>query len=187
VIRWSDTAGTAWSAAMSAALVEHYGRWACGWRWSTGESDFDGGPIVSWCCPRDSMSTPDASLAVVAEAVIEWRSWLEELAERFGRFLPIPADADDEVVLDRWERAVAHLVTVVVDRTQADSGWHGHCQVVLGWFLSAAGIPPEQHAALIEDAFGGRFRSWVTPADRVIDEVAERLAGTMTRLRHSEG
>jgi hypothetical protein len=172
VIRWSDEVGTSWANAMTVALIGRYGRWVCGWRWSTGEGDFDGGPIGVWCCPRDSMSTPEATLAVVAAALVEWRSWLEGLSERFGRFLPIPPDAADDVVLDIWERAVAHLVTVVVDRTGAESGWHAHCRLVLGWFLSAAGIAAEQHAKLIDDAIGGRFRSWASPSGMEIADIA---------------
>lgn len=181
VIRWSHDVGNAWADAMSMALVEHYGRWACGWRWSVGEGDFDGGPISTWCCPRSSMSTREATLGVVAAALVEWRSWLEDLSERFGRFLPIPPGAADDVVLDVWERAVAHLVTVVVDRTGAESGWYRHCRQVLGWFLSAAGIPPEQHGRLLDDAIDGRFHSWSEPERLVVAEVAERLAATMKR------
>jgi hypothetical protein len=184
VIWWSHDVGTAWADAMSTALVGHYGRWACGWRWSVGEGDFDGGPIRTWCCPRDSMSTPEATVAVVAAALVEWRSWLEDLSGRFGRFLPIPRGAVDDVGLEVWERAVAHLVTVVVDRTGAVSGWYRHCRQVLGWFLSAAGIPPEQHGRLLDDAIGGRFHSWSEPERLVVAEVAERLAATM--VRHSD-
>lgn len=183
VINWSHTVGAEWADAMSTALVGRYGRWACGWRWSVGEGDFDGGPISTWCCPRDSMSTPEATLAVVAAAMVEWRSWLEDLSERFGQFLPIPAGAADDVVLDVWERAVAHLVTVVVDQTGADSGWYRHCRQVLGWFLFAAGVPPEQHGRLLDDAIDGRFHSWSEPERLVVAKVAQRLAGTMVRHR----
>jgi len=63
------------------------------------------------------MSTPEATLAVVAAALVEWRGWLEDLAQRFAQFLPLPVHAGEDAVLDAWERAVAHLVTVVVDRT----------------------------------------------------------------------
>jgi len=176
IIRWSHETGTRWAKAMSAALVERYGRWACGWRWAMAEGDIGGGPIGAWCCPRDSMSTPDATLGVVAASLVEWRSWLEDLNERFARFLPLPPGAGDDAVLDIWERAVAQLVTVVVDRTGAESGWHGHCGQVLGWFLTAAGVPAEQHKALIGDAIGGRFHSWVRPSGMEIADVADRMA-----------
>jgi hypothetical protein len=183
VIRWSDEEGTQWADAMTVALVEHYGAWACGWRWSIGEADFDGGPVASWCCPRDSMTTPARTLEVVAASLLEWRLWLEELAERFARFLPLPSDAPKDLVLDTWERAVAHLVTVVVDRTRAESGWYGHCKRVLSWFLTAAGVPTSRHQQLIEDAIGGRFKSWSAPSNRTIANVAERLAATVVQPR----
>ncbi|MCU7731173.1 Fic family protein [Actinoplanes sp. KI2] len=176
VIRWSHETGRSWANAMSAALVEHYGRWACGWRWAMAEGDIGGGPIGAWCCPRDSISTPDATLDAVAASLVEWRSWLEDMSERFARFLPLPPGAADDVILDIWERAVAQLVTVVVDRTGAESGWQGHCGQVLGWFLTAAGIPADRHAGLIGDAIGGRFHSWVRPSDMEIADVADRLA-----------
>ena len=181
VIRWSHEAGAAWAEAMSLALVQRYGRWTCGWRWAGGEGDFDGGPVGAWCCPRDSMSTPEATLNAVTAAVLEWRAWLEDLSERFARFLPIPPGAADDVVLDVWERAVAHLVTVVIDRTGAASGWYQHCRQVLGWFLSAAGIPAGRHEELLDDAIDGRFESWVEPPRPVVADVAERLAGSVLR------
>ncbi|MEV6494428.1 hypothetical protein AB0M20_38275 [Actinoplanes sp. NPDC051633] len=85
---------------------------------------------------------------------------------------------------DVWERAVAHLVTVVVERTGAESGWYIHCRQVLGWFLSAAGIPEDRHADLIGSATGGVFSSWAEPGDQVIGEIAGRLADTV--LRHDD-
>ncbi|MGC9665289.1 hypothetical protein ACNTMW_01900 [Planosporangium sp. 12N6] len=181
VIAWSRREGDRWAKAMSAALVEHYGRWAGGWRWALDEGDFDGGPVGAWCCPRDSMTTPEATLTVVTEALREWRGWLEDLAERFPRFLPLPADAPADVALDTWERAVAHLVTVVVDRTGGGSGWYRHCAQVLEWFLTAAGVPEERHDPLIDGAVGGRFESWSTPSNLVIADVAGRLAADITR------
>lgn len=179
--RWAWEAARPWADAMSAALVERYGRWACGWRWATGEGDFDGGPIDSWCCPYDSVTTPEATLARVAAGLVEWREWLENLAVRFGRFLPLPPDADEGAVLDVWERAVAHLVTVVIDRTRTESGWYGHCRQVLEWFLAAAGIPTEQRRPLVDEATGGRFQSWVEPKRREVTEIAERFAEAMVR------
>jgi hypothetical protein len=181
VIRWSHEEGARWADAMSAALIAHYGPWACGWRWSVGEADIDGGPVAGWCCPRDSMTTPEATLRVVAAALVEWRDWLEETAERFSWYLPIPVGAPDDVVLDVWERAVARLVTAVVDRTGAESGWYGHCKQVLGWFLTAADIPEARHQDLIEKAVGGRFASWVTPSNLLIADVAEQLATHVVR------
>ncbi|WP_203688200.1 hypothetical protein [Catellatospora coxensis] len=160
-----------WLESISAGLVERYGRWAVGWRWSVGEGDLDGGPVGSWCCLSHSAETPEATAAGIAAALVEWREWLDDLAERFDRFLPLPADD-----VDGWERAVAHLVTAVGDRTQYESGWYDCCKTVLGWLLEAAGIEPERRKDLLEHAVSGRFASWVEPARAVVESVAEDLA-----------
>ncbi|HWS31908.1 MAG TPA: hypothetical protein VN408_04105 [Actinoplanes sp.] len=161
-----------WLESISTGFTERYGLWATGWRWSVGEGDLDGGPVGNWCCFSHSVTTPEATSAAVGAALIEWRDWLEDVAERFDRFLPL-AVGD----LDGWERAVAHLVTAVGDRTQYDSGWYGCCTTVLGWFLEAAGIAPGQRKGLLDHAIGGRFASWVEPDRRLVASVAERLAG----------
>ncbi|MGL5857020.1 MAG: hypothetical protein ACRC35_01180 [Angustibacter sp.] len=109
----------------------------------------------------------------------EWRSWLEELAAVFASCLPIPADADADTVLATWERAVAQLVTLVAERTQAEESWHYHCREVLGWFLDAAEIPPSEHGWLMQDAIAGRFASWCAPTDKEVAMIARRVARTM--------
>ncbi|HEV7980228.1 hypothetical protein [Amycolatopsis sp.] len=110
------------------------------------------------------------------EALLEWRGWLEELAERFDSFLPIPPDDQ----LAAWERAVAQLVTVVAIRTRSEAGWHFHCERVLSWFLERAGIPSAQHRALIDDAIGGRFESGLEPEPAITEAIAKDLATTLT-------
>jgi hypothetical protein len=166
-----------WVEAITRSLAAEFGSWASGWRWSVGEGDVDGGPVASWCCADHSVTTKDHTLQRIAEALAEWRSYLEDLAERFARFLPLPAERHDR--LDSWERAVAHLVTVTADRTRGESGWYYHCKQVLGWFLDAAGVPAEGRAELVEHAVGGRFHSWSTPSDAEVTAVAERVAAEL--------
>ena len=182
-LQWSERVGDPWARAMSTALVQQYGRWACGWHWGVGESDFDGGPINNWCCTGHSMSNAEATVDAVIASLLEWRGWLEQLAERFEAFLPLPAGATDDQVADVWERAVAHLVTVVVERTEASSGWYTHCEQVLSWFLTAAGVPPARHEKLLEDAIDGRFLSWEAPDAEIVADVAGQLAGTILSRR----
>ncbi|QGQ18244.1 hypothetical protein GC089_01890 [Cellulomonas sp. JZ18] len=173
--------GDEWAAAMDRDLVSRYGRWASGWRWARGEGDVDGGPVTAWCCPEHSITTRGATLTAVTAALVEWRSWLEELAARFDELLPVPASATEDEVLEIWERAVAQLVTLVVARTEAESSWYRHCRLVLAWFLSAAGVPEDRHATLLEDAVGGRFHSWSEPEPSAVARVAERLAAGVAR------
>ncbi|MGW2082551.1 Fic family protein [Streptomyces sp. NPDC001939] len=175
---WSWDEGKPWADAMSHALVERFGRWAVGWRWAHGEGDFDGGPIGSWCCPRDSMTTPEETLARVVAALCEWRGWLESLAEWFEAYPLDLTTASDQQIL--WERAARNLIRQVVDRTGCDSGWHGHCDQVLTWFLSRWGVAPDIAQGLVDRAIGGRFESWTGPDTELVGDVAERLALSLT-------
>lgn len=161
-----------WLDRVTTGLTDRYGLWTVGWRWSVGEGDLDGGPVSSWCCFRHSATTREATTSAISAAVVEWHDWLEDLTERFDRFLPLPAGD-----LDGWELAVAHLVTAVGDRTHYESGWYGCCRTVLGWFLAAAGIPAVRRKELLDHAIGGRFHSWVEPTRTAVESVAERLAG----------
>jgi hypothetical protein len=177
--RWVFEVADPWVDSMAGGLVDHYGRWVSGWRWAIGEGDYDGGPIRSWCCASHSVTSRDATLAAIAAAVVEWQGWLTELSERFARFLPLPTDPG--TALDTWERAVGHLTTVVVERTDYESGWYDHCAQVLGWFLEAAGVPGGDHQRMVADAIGGRFHSSVEPSTVDIREVATTLAETVVR------
>ncbi|MBE1532779.1 hypothetical protein [Actinomadura algeriensis] len=167
-------AGFDWANAMSAALVDRYGRWTIGWRWGHDESEFGGGPVASWCCPPHSVTTPDETLDRVARSLVEWRAFIEDVAERFARFPVRAAPPEDREWM--WERAAVHLITRTIDCTGAGDAWYGTCEAVLGWFLAAAGVPAVEAAALVERAIGGRFGSWTAPEPAVVADVGERLA-----------
>ncbi|MFI6937336.1 Fic family protein [Streptomyces sp. NPDC050287] len=171
---WSWNEGQPWADAMSHALAEHYGRWTVGWRWSHDEGDFDGGPVGNWCCPRDSITTPQETLARVVAALREWREWLESLAGWFDAYPLDLAGIEDQRIL--WERAARNLILQVTDRTGCGSGWHGHCRQVLTWFLSRWGVAPGLAQELVDEAIGGRFASWTGPDIVLVEDVAERLA-----------
>ncbi|MFI0990601.1 cell filamentation protein Fic [Streptomyces exfoliatus] len=171
---WSRGEAECWADAMSYALVQQYGRWTVGWRWSHDEGDFDGGPVGNWCCPRDSITTPEETLVRVEAALREWREWLEYLAGWFDAYPLDLADIGDQRIL--WERAARNLILQVVDRTGCGSGWYGHCRQVLTWFLNRWGVAPDVARGLVDEAIGGRFHSWTGPDTLVVDGVAEQLA-----------
>ncbi|MEV0208906.1 Fic family protein [Streptomyces sp. NPDC050788] len=174
---WSWDEARPWADAMSQALAEHYGRWAVGWRWARDEGDFDGGPVGSWCCPRDSVTTPEETLPRVVAALREWRGWLETLAGWFEAYpLDLTSVADQRIL---WERAARNLILQVTDRTGCGSGWYGHCRLVLTWFLDHWGVEPGLAEELVEEAIGGRFESWTGPDIVLVDDVAERLARSL--------
>ncbi|MFF4590462.1 Fic family protein [Streptomyces sp. NPDC001388] len=171
---WTHGEATLWADAMSHALAEHYGRWAVGWRWTHDEGDFDGGPVGNWCCPRDSITTEQETLARVVAALCEWREWLESLARWFEAYPLDLTDVEDQRIL--WERAARNLILQVTDRTGCGSGWHGHCHQVLTWFLSRWDVAPGLAQELVEQAIGGRFESWTGPDPVLVEDVAEQLA-----------
>ncbi|BDH05304.1 hypothetical protein [Streptomyces seoulensis] len=161
---------------VTAFLAGRYGRWACGWNWSVGEGDVDGGVVEAWCCASRSVTTPDETAPLVVQALQEWRDWLEDLTERFAALAP-PDDAPASSMDARhWERACTRLVTLVADRTHAESGWYGHCTQVLGWFLAYHGVEEDQAQEIIEKAVGGRFDSWIAPDVTTVDAVSSRFA-----------
>ncbi|WP_062429980.1 hypothetical protein [Herbidospora daliensis] len=162
-------------------LVSRYGPWVFAWSWSvTGVGG--GGIVTEWCCVNHSVGEPDETAAKVVAALHEWRDWLEELAERFGRLAP-PSHATAEERSWHLERAAVRLVTLVVDRTGAEAGWHGQCRRVLKWFLASAGVDRREAETVVESAVGGRFESWVEPRRTVVDAVGEDLAVEVTGHR----
>nr|WP_223189568.1 hypothetical protein [Streptomyces sp. TRM68416] len=165
-------------ALLNALFVGRYGLWARHWRWGVGEGG-GGGIVWSWCCAPHSVTTPDETTARAVAALLEWREWLEELADRFAELAP-PPDADAEARSWHVERAAVRLVTLVVDRTNAECGWYGLCKVTLFWFLMSTGMNDTEAAAAVLDAVGGRFASWTTPKPAVVDTVGERLAVALT-------
>lgn len=172
------TVSAAWADAMSHVLAEHYGPWVAGWRWARGEGDFDGGPIGSWCCPDDTITTAEATLERVVAAVREWREWLEFLAGWFDAHPFDLAAVEDQRPL--WESTCRHLMLQVMDRTDHQSGWHGHCKLVLTWFLTRWGVDPDAAAAMVARAVDGRFQSWTAPDVPLVHDVAEKLTGPLT-------
>lgn len=166
-VPWDDD----WTEGVLAALDRRIGPWTRGWAWGRGESDFGGGPVASWCCVTDSVTTPAETATRALTALREWRDWLERLVDLFATHA-LPAGPAGER-LAAWERAVPALVEEVVDRTEAGDAWYRHCAQVLDWFLADQGIADPQ---LVEQALGGRFESWCAPAESEVAALARRIA-----------
>lgn len=129
------------------------------------------------------MTTPDATAPLVVAALQEWRGWLKDLPERFAELAPPKNTPVTETDHWYWERACTRLVTVVADRTQAESGWYGHCMQVLRWFLAYNGIDEAQAEEIVKNAVGGRFGSWIAPDVPVVDAVSSRFATGVGDIR----
>ncbi|MFB9370356.1 Fic family protein [Kitasatospora albolonga] len=176
-VNWDWDVAKPWSDAMTHVLIQRFGPWAAGWRWSNGEGDVDGGPVGNWCCASHSISTPEQTVDQVVAALCEWRDWLERLADLFEAYPLDTERLDADRVL--WERAARNLILQVADQTGADSGWYGHCNQVLEWFLTYWGVGPELAARLVKQAVGGRFKSWTAPDSVLAEDIAERMVGPL--------
>ncbi|GAA2617203.1 hypothetical protein GCM10010399_55210 [Dactylosporangium fulvum] len=174
----ADQARWDWQRAMTVALVEHYGVWACGWLAEMAGLTADGAMVLRWSGARDSITTPEETLDAVAGALLDWRIFLEDLAELFTRHLPLPAEPRAASVA--WEATVASLVATVAARSGADEHWYPVCALALKWFLAVAEVPGEDHDALVDAAIGGRFWSFVSPLGAEVADAAESLAAMLT-------
>ena len=164
-------------------LVDRYGRWVCGGNWSVCEGDTDGGVVDTWCCAVHSVTTSNATAPLAVAALLEWQGGLEDLAERFAALAPPAHSAGTSVDPWHWERARTRLVTVMADRTQAESGWYEHCMQILGCFLAYNGIDEERAREIARTAVGGRFGSWTAPDVTVVDAVSSQFARTVGEER----
>ncbi|MEV1068905.1 hypothetical protein [Streptomyces sp. NPDC050263] len=167
--------GENWCADQVDAIIrERYGNWATGWNWCYRY----GGVIGSWVTGATSVTTPDETAARAVAALLEWRAWLERLAELFEELAPAPEASPEE---RSWhlERASVRLVTRVLD-SGAEGGWHGMAARTMTWFLSTTGMDPAEAERAVETAIGGRFESWTDPGSTLIDSVGEDLAVALT-------
>ncbi|MGV9451013.1 hypothetical protein [Streptomyces sp. NPDC003635] len=176
--KWSYDEGWAWTKAMTEALVERYGAWTTGWRWSHDEGDLGGGPVGAWCCSLHSISTPDETLERVARALCEWRDWLEFLARCFDRY-PLDTAETDEDRREIWDRATQRLILHSLDRTGSGDAWYAHAAHVLTWFLTRWNVDRDTAWTLVKEAIGGDFKSWTAPETTEVDQVSERLAAAL--------
>lgn len=171
---------TAWTGAVTAGLAGHFGRWAAHWEGLSFGHCVAGGPAPRWCCADDSITTRERTLEAIAGALLDWRAFLEEVADHFQRHLPLPEDT--RAAFTAWEAAVGDLVATAVAHTGEQETWYGNSGRVLGWFLSAAGVPDYVADVMLEDAIGGRFRSWTTPTGAEVADAAEDLAAAVTGI-----
>lgn len=107
-------------------------------------------------------------------ALLQWHAWLEELASAFAQFAPGP-DKDDEETRRLRERAVAPLVTLVVERTGAGETWRAACAEVLAWYLESTGLSPMETEELADEVVDSEFKSWVAPDAEAIGRAGQAI------------
>ncbi|SCG40673.1 hypothetical protein GA0070213_102252 [Micromonospora humi] len=168
--READRLASDWNAAMTDALMGHYGRWAYGWHW---------GPRSLWHYFSQIVTSGPETLTRVAAALVDWRQWLEEVAERFDRLLPALADAalaGPDAALAAWEAAFAELLTAGSAWAEDADYWYGPCRRLLTWLLTAAGLPTDRGVALVDQVLAPWLTRWAYLSAADVADVAERLA-----------
>ncbi|MCA9619459.1 MAG: Fic family protein [Myxococcales bacterium] len=159
-----------------ALLVDH-GAWILGWTWSASEPG-GGGPVHAYCCAAHSLETSDREIVeVVARATREWRERLETLAARFAELRERHAELD---VADDVARTAAQLLPLVLEWTGAEDAWYQTFERILTWYVAPRMEDGAGAAAVVRAAIGGRFESWITPADEVAAAVAEDLGAAVS-------
>ncbi|MCP3801461.1 hypothetical protein NLX83_19570 [Allokutzneria sp. A3M-2-11 16] len=161
-----------WCSAMHEAIRTRFGIWAIGWSWG----EIDGGPVAAWSGLSRSVTTTAETLPRIAEALCEWRAWLEHLAELFDSFAL--DELPEEEREGTWARAFVHLINLVSDRVPDDysSDPHAHCEQVLRWFLTRWGVPPERAWTLVTDAVDMWWAKRGTSFRELVQDIAENLA-----------
>lgn len=173
-------------AAIDVAFQRAHGGWASGWRWAHGEGSIGGGPVAPWCCPPHSVWRKGDTAAAqtarrAADALVDWRAWIAELAALFARSEPgLPA-------IVAFERHAAAVLAAVAERTGAEDAWYTHAHQVLTWFLESHGHDDADQ--IVTRAIAGRFESWVAPSETVAADVVAGLRDRVFRRRkaHVDG
>ncbi|MEU0335831.1 hypothetical protein [Streptomyces sp. NPDC006193] len=166
-----------WSAnSVARGLAEHYGSWAFGWYHAVDETP-DSGAIIR-DLPASGLGSGDLEQQTqrYTSALLQWRAWLEELAAVFAQFAPEPDRGGDETRRMR-ERAVAPLVTLVVERTGAGETWRGACAQTLTWYLESTGMSPMEAEELADEVVDSEFDSWIAPDAEVIGRAGQAIGG----------
>lgn len=112
-------------------------------------------------------------------SLLQWRDWLEHLAAVFGAVVP-PPGAGQDVRSAHSERAVARLVTDVVERTQCEEHGYALAVITLRWYFEACGFTPEEADTAADTAQDGSFHSWVHAREQEVRDYAESLAAEAT-------
>ncbi|MFJ8092321.1 hypothetical protein [Streptomyces griseofuscus] len=125
------------------------------------EQDLDSGALIRKPL-GDTADDLDAQVQRYTAVLLEWRSWLEELAALFAESAP-DVDADEEERRRSRERGVVPVVALVVERTDAGELWRAVCARTLTWYLESTGVAAEDAEELADDVVDGEFESWVAP------------------------
>lgn len=156
-------------------FVKRYGLWIAGWTWSCSEPG-GGGPVKSWCCPRDSLlpknDSIEATVDRIVSAVSEWRAFLEEIARAQEQLQSQTIDLLPETAI---EIIATYYLPIVIEKSQCNDAWYNLHDKVLTWHFEALGHDDLRIRQAIAKARSGKFESWVQPEPSVAKAVLDQL------------
>ncbi|MEV7500546.1 hypothetical protein [Streptomyces sp. NPDC093018] len=160
------------SHSVARGLAERYGSWAFGWYGNVDQNPHSGALIRKPL--GDTGGDLDAQVHWHTAVLLEWRSWLEELAALFAESAPHDdADVGEEEKRRSRERGVAPVVALVVERTGAGELWRAACARTLTWYLESTGMSSEDAEELADDVVDGEFESWVAPDAETVEKARD--------------
>lgn len=161
-----------WSAqSVAGGLAQRYGAWAFWWAGAVDESPESGAVIQDLPAGSDDV---EQQARRYTSALLQWRAWLEELAAAFESLAPA-SEADENEIRRARARAVAPLVTLVIERTGAGETWLATCSDVFAWFLESTGMSPVEAEDLADDVVDSEFDSWIAPEAEAVRRVREAI------------
>ncbi|MCT7355116.1 hypothetical protein N4P33_23610 [Streptomyces sp. 15-116A] len=164
-----------WSTnSLARGLAEYYGSWAFGCCYQVDESPYSGMIIRELPPSGHGAHDLEQQAQRYTSALLQWRAWLEELASFYAQFAPGPGASDEELRRLR-ERAVAPLVTLVVERTAAGELWLGPCSTALAWYLESTGMSPDEAEDCADEVVDSAFQSWVAPDEEAVSRAAKAV------------
>ncbi|WP_075733975.1 hypothetical protein [Streptomyces acidiscabies] len=165
----SSSAGSECSVALG--LGERFGRWAYRALDAVDEHRHSGALIRELPAHSDD---PEQLARRYTSVLLQWRTWLEDLAAAFAALAPAP-DADADEIRKARARAVAPLVTLVVERTDAGELWLPACEDAIAWYLETTGMPAIEAEELADTLVDSEFRSWVSPDAEAVGRVRSAI------------
>jgi hypothetical protein len=154
------------------AIVNQYGPWAAGWRFSTGEGSGRGGVVNAYCCPGHSILKihPGNIAKKAAKGLSEWYDHLLQLKDLFKKLTPRIED-ENVIALDLYS-GCTHILTFVAKATGAEDCWASYVDKVLSWYMESLGVDVKTADEVAEKITEGKFKSWVVPEEETINQIA---------------
>ncbi len=154
------------------ALVEEFGGWVEGWRWTSA----DGGPVRG-AITSYHRATIDPQSAT--NQLLDWRDYLELLDRTYAQLRIETSELDPAREV---ERAANRILALVAERTQCEDAWYRTFARAIGWYLESSGIGDAEAQHRLEEVASGSFGSWAMPDEPAALAASRTLGAAATAM-----